>query len=109
MTAQEIYKTCRQSMPNISLGTVYRNLNILVESGLIRRIRSIDNIDRFDHIDGEKHDHFVCIKCNKIFDVSIPVSIPSNFGENLVTDYELTIKGICKVCKKKGCKNGTNR
>ena len=48
LTADEIYNECIKSIPNISLGTVYRNLNSLVDSRKIRRIKMPNNIDRYD-------------------------------------------------------------
>ena len=67
-TAEEVYEIARKSILNISLGTVYRNLNILVELQKIRKIKTFDGKDHYDklHI---KHNHFICLKCNKIFDI----------------------------------------
>ena len=68
LTAEEVYEIARKSISNISLGTVYRNLNILVELQKIRKIKTFDGKDHYDklHI---KHNHFICLKCNKIFDI----------------------------------------
>ncbi len=66
-TAYDIYIECRKNIPNISLGTVYRNLNILVSEFKIKRLKMPDNVDRFDKM--LKHSHFVCIKCYKVIDV----------------------------------------
>jgi Fur family peroxide stress response transcriptional regulator len=84
-------------MPNISLGTVYRNLNSLVDSKEIRRIHTIDNIDRFDKLE-TVHDHFICTSCNQIYDIP-PITLPKLEGKK-VLDYELTIRGICEKCQK---------
>ena len=46
--AYDIYLDCKKEIPNISLGTVYRNLNTLLESNSIQKIKSTDNIDRYD-------------------------------------------------------------
>ena len=103
LTAYEVYEECLKTLPNISLGTVYRNLNVLVETGKIKRIKMPNNVDRFDHIlDNNEHAHFVCIKCNKIKDVFEKVNIPEYIDDNKVLDYELTFKGICKECQKEG-------
>ena len=98
--AYDIYEECRKILPNISLGTVYRNLNTLVMENKIKNIGTFNNILRFDRIEkGKEHAHFICIKCNEITDIFEEVCIPKNINDNLVMDYELTIKGICKQCQ----------
>ena len=64
LTAEKVHEIARKSISNISLGTVYRNLNILVELQKIRKIKTFDGKDHYDklHI---KHNHFICLKCNK--------------------------------------------
>lgn len=99
-TAYDIYIECKKNIPNISLGTVYRNLNLLVSEFKIKRLKMPDNVDRFDKM--LKHSHFVCIKCYKVVDVF------SNYLENIdsidnnkVLDCEITFKGICSDCKER--------
>ena len=96
-TAHEIYESCRMSIPNISLGTVYRNLNSLVLKGKIKALHMNDNTIRYDRIDDE-HYHFICTNCHKIFDIHNKITIPPIENEYKVTDYELIIRGICKEC-----------
>ena len=68
-TAEMIYRDLKKEIPNLSLGTVYRNLNLLVERNLIKKIVVPNNVDRFDKtlID---HDHMNCIKCGRMLDIS---------------------------------------
>lgn len=69
-TADTIYMDIREKFPNISLGTVYRNLNLLVERGEIIRINGLDESDRYDgHI--HNHYHFLCKKCKKVLDIEM--------------------------------------
>ena len=86
---------------NISLGTVYRNLNVLVELQRIRKIKTFDGKDHYDklHI---KHNHFICLKCNKIFDIHETSNIeykniPDDFE---IVNYDITYSGYCNECKK---------
>jgi Fur family peroxide stress response transcriptional regulator len=79
-TADTVYSFVRAQDPNISLGTVYRNLNLLCEQGLLRKISVPDASDRFDGR-CEEHYHFVCTKCAKVFDVE-PDSLPG-LGEQI--------------------------
>ena len=99
MTAEEIYLECRKKISNISLGTVYRNLNSLVDNNKIIRIKMKDNIDRYDK--NVLHSHIICNKCGRLDDVFI------NYFNELpiikdyeVMNYELIFNGICKKCKK---------
>ena len=94
--AYDIYLECRKFIPNISLGTVYRNLSALVESNNIQKIKSIDNIDRYDKL--INHSHFICIKCNKIVDINNKVDYNEYIGDNKVLNCKITYEGICKNC-----------
>jgi len=97
-TAKEIYQLCLLEIPNISLGTVYRNLSSMVDLGLIQRISMPDGVDRFDRVD--EHMHFICVKCGKIIDIhdKIRVALP-NVEDSIVIDYDVQFKGICKNCR----------
>lgn len=100
MTAEDVYKECIKSIPNISLGTVYRNLNNLVGKKKIRRIKMPNNIDRFDK--NIIHSHVICNKCGKIDDVFSDFNIKTpNLIEYEIIDYDLCFNGICKNCKEK--------
>lgn len=68
-SADEVYGKMKESFPSISLGTVYRNLNVLYEQGHVNRIIHSEGPDRFD-ADLSDHSHFYCEKCGAIFDIS---------------------------------------
>ena len=72
-TADAIYASIREEFPNISLGTVYRNLNLLVELGEIRKLRCGDGADHFD-ADMRPHYHFMCRECGCIEDLPMEIS-----------------------------------
>mgnify|MGYP000341966070 CR=1 FL=1 len=69
-SAESVYQALRQTHPNISLGTVYRNLNLLTDIGEAVKISTPDGGDRFD---GrlEPHNHFLCTKCGRLLDLDI--------------------------------------
>ncbi|NLZ83367.1 MAG: transcriptional repressor [Clostridiales bacterium] len=69
-TADMIYVRIRKEYPNISLGTIYRNLNLLAEQGEIIRINYKDGGDHFDG-NVEPHYHFVCKNCNNVLDLEM--------------------------------------
>lgn len=107
LSAYEVYDIARIDMPNISLGTVYRNLSNLVKDGKIREIE-VDGTLRFDRND--KHAHFICNICGDIVDVFNNIVDDNNYIDgNLVMDYEIKLRGICKKCVGGNENNGIKR
>lgn len=102
--AQKIYKVVKKNIPNISLGTVYRNLNTLVEEKLIRRVRNQDGNDRYDKT-LTNHNHVKCEICGKVCDISILIDdsnvcmIEKETGFK-ITNCNFNINGICEDCMK---------
>ena len=101
-SADWLYENLRKEFPNISLGTVYRNLAVLADSGEIVKIQTSSNKEHFDGFT-DKHHHFVCRGCDKIFDVSIDgiEKAEKQAAEKLHADVEgssLVFYGICKEC-----------
>ena len=70
-TADVVYAGVRQSFPNISLGTVYRNLTLLADMGEIARLRVGDGVDHFDY-NISPHYHFICSECGCVTDLELP-------------------------------------
>ena len=102
-TADWIYKKVREEIPNISLGTVYRNLSSLAATG---EILAIDVGDGFEHYDGDisPHLHLNCRCCGDIEDLVLENDIFSQLAGNHGFAPETSIYviyGICKKCKKK--------
>lgn len=69
-TADVVYQNVRQEYPNISLGTVYRNLTLLSDRGEIQRLQVGDGVDHFD-ADTSRHCHFVCTDCGCVTDLQL--------------------------------------
>ena len=78
-TADALYTSIREQFPNISLGTVYRNLNLLVELGEIRKLSCGDGTDHFDY-DTSPHYHYVCRQCGRVMD--IPMEATQGAGDS---------------------------
>ncbi len=70
-TADTVYEHVREVMPNISLGTVYRNLNMLADGGEILRLSCGGTSDRYDG-NPELHYHFLCKECGNVSDLEMP-------------------------------------
>jgi len=100
-TAEEIYERAREEIPNISLGTVYRNLDVLYSIGSIRRINLQDNTYRFDRA-CNNHSHFICSSCQSVIDISEEMfeNMSEIYG-NKVLSYDIIFKGICRDCLKR--------
>ncbi len=102
-TATWLYDKLKKEFPNLSLGTVYRNLNILVEQGLINKIDFGSTFDRYDAKIG-KHYHFICEKCDLITDISMPIvdeldkQVISKTGFK-VKRHRIEFYGLCKNCR----------
>ena len=104
-TADFVYENMKQIYPNISLGTVYRNLAQLAENGDILKISTSANKEHFDGF-VHRHFHFVCNKCDKIYDVDLDGmdEIKNQAAEKLnadIEDYSLIFYGICENCSSK--------
>jgi Fur family peroxide stress response transcriptional regulator len=100
-TAEWIFERVRRVIPNISLGTVYRNLNQLADGDMIQRIYD-DGFVRYDS-NMTRHDHFRCGRCRKIFDVDIPLEGIDEFiaqdNRFKANDYSVEIIGECYDCQ----------
>lgn len=106
-TADVVYMNVRQHYPNISLGTVYRNLTLLSDMGEILRLRVGDGMDHFD-ADTSPHNHFVCTECGSVIDLdmesidSITEIAAKNF-DGLITGHSTYFYGLCAFCHNKDC------
>ena len=103
VTADEVYESIHSEHPNISRGTVYRNLKVLAEEGQIRRIEVPNGSDRFDFTTKE-HYHVRCVRCGEIADVEMDAvsdltkQIKDSNGMNII-GYDILFKGLCRNCQ----------
>lgn len=109
-TADQIYAALREEYPNLSLGTVYRNLALLEELGEIQRFRS----GTTDHFDGNaaNHYHFICNGCGRVDD--LPLQLQHSLCEMAQQDYDGTIDyhlmyfyGRCRNCNRRNTDSET--
>ena len=88
VTAIEVYEFIKEAYPSIGKGTVYRNLDILVEEGALRKVEVPNGPNRFDFT-LKNHYHVRCIKCGEIFDVDMD-QIP-DYWKEFITLMELNL------------------
>ncbi|MGL4878305.1 MULTISPECIES: Fur family transcriptional regulator [Paraclostridium] len=102
-TADFIYDYLKKDNPNLSLGTVYRNLSQLVNHGYIQKVSMPGLPDRFD-ANVIEHNHMICDVCGNIQDIHSDIlkNIPSVISNELdieITSCTVILHGICKNCK----------
>jgi Fur family peroxide stress response transcriptional regulator len=100
-----LYTQLKPNYPELSLGTVYRNLNILAEDGLVTTVVRVDGHERYD-ADVTPHAHFVCRECNRVLDLNMP-EVMGEMSQKLDEDYGLAVEscsvnftGLCVECRK---------
>ena len=103
-TADMVYQSIREELPNISLGTVYRNLSLLTSLGKIMKITCENHADRFDG-QTKPHAHFECKSCGCLQDIPFKPSIhpQEEIGtgfDGIISDYTITFRGYCAKCAK---------
>jgi len=99
---KQIYKEAKKILHNISLATVYRNLNFLVEMGLIKKL-NLQKKNRYDG-QGKVHDYFMCNICKNIYNIlKYPLEDKhiKKFGNYDIGGFNLEYFGICPKCQNK--------
>ena len=101
-SADWIYARLKPDIPDLSLGTVYRNLNLFREEGLIASVGTVDGLERFD-ADVSPHTHFVCRVCGAVIDAGgadVPGSLLTQAAEaGEVESCRITFFGVCHSCQ----------
>ena len=101
-TADTVYENVKEKFPNISLGTVYRNLNLLAECHQILKLTGDGGSDRFDATT-EPHYHVRCVDCGEVLDIHmeplthINVLAEASF-DGKILEHSIFFKGKCKKC-----------
>ena len=101
-TANDLYLTVKEEFPKISLGTVYRNLSLLVDLGEAKRLTDTSGTDHFDAIT-QPHAHFVCSCCQQVRDFPTPLeqaaeTLAAESFAGQVDSYDIYFYGKCPAC-----------
>ena len=101
-SADEIYKRVRSFLPRISLGTVYRNLEVLSKMGKIQKLELSGSLKRFDW-NPKKHYHIRCVRCDRVDDA--PLAPLNQLEDELyeatvfkIIGHNLEFTGLCPEC-----------
>lgn len=102
-TAAMLYALVRERLPKISLGTVYRNLEMLHRLGMIKKLEFGGDEARYDGT-VEQHDHLMCVNCGRIDDVHdappvMPDINPHEMGGYKILSYRFEYLGVCPQCQ----------
>jgi len=101
-SAEMIYEALKADEPTLSLGTVYRNLKLLEDLGKVRKVTSLNNVERYDAFCND-HVHFVCNECGAVMDLE-------GFDDDIIKKYykdseyqiewtKIILGGTCQICK----------
>ena len=102
-TADELYQMVRKRLPKISLGTVYRNLEILADCGIIQKLDIGGTQKRFDG-DASVHYHVRCGQCGRVDDLALPPDFNVEKAASRLTSFRilrhrLEFSGVCPDCQ----------
>ncbi len=103
-SADMVYAQLKPEIPDLSLGTVYRNLSLFRQQGVIASLGTVGGVERFDG-DPVPHVHFICNDCSAVVDMP-QIEVPREMLETAqsqiggaVSNCNLTFTGQCRMCK----------
>ena len=103
-SAEWVYAQLKPEIPDLSLGTVYRNLNLFKEQGKIVSLGTVNGVERFDG-NTAPHVHYICESCGCVLDlegIAVPQELQSAVADTTggqVNACQLSFTGICMACK----------
>lgn len=103
-SAETVHTMLKPEIPDLSLGTVYRNLTLFKQQGLIQSLGAVKGVERFDG-NVEPHVHFICGRCGRIQDlpqIRIPLELSESAAKEAgaaVSSCCLTFMGTCNTCE----------
>ena len=102
-SADWVYNQLKPEIPDLSLGTVYRNLSLFKEQGMIQSLGTVKGVERFDG-DTHSHVHFICTDCGAVQDIEGMPQLPSlrasaehDLGGQ-IQGCQITFTGLCRDC-----------
>ncbi len=103
-SAEWVYEQLKPQIPDLSLGTVYRNLSLFKEQGMITSLGTVKGVERFD-ANTAPHVHYICGGCGRVLDLA-QIQVPTQLSDaaaksagGRVDGCQLTFTGLCKACQ----------
>ena len=110
-TAEWVYQQLKPDFPDLSLGTVYRNIAMFKEEGIIQSIGVVNGLERYD-INTNPHTHFICSVCGQVTDldeVVLPAAVLEEAASGgVITSYQLQFVGVCAECSNQSIQKTLN-
>lgn len=110
-SADMVYAHLKPEIPDLSLGTVYRNLSMFRQQGTIASVGTVNGVERFDG-NIEPHVHFICTGCSAVIDMP-QLQVPQKMTQTAETMLggkvdacQLTFTGLCGACSQEQIKGG---
>jgi Fur family peroxide stress response transcriptional regulator len=102
VSIEDLYETMLAKFTSISLATIYKNINIMVENAFIQEVK-IPNQKSVYELAKETHSHLVCQKCGSVEDVTLDLSVISDIASKKtafqISKADLVFSGLCKKCQ----------
>ena len=102
-SAEKIFTDLKEEIPDLAMGTVYRNLTLFKENGLVSSVATVKGVERFD-ANTDPHVHFICNNCDAVIDL-LQMQIPQTLYETAegylggkVDDCHVAFTGVCREC-----------
>ena len=102
-SAETVYTDLKQQIPDLSMGTVYRNLNLFRQQGLASVVATVRGVERFD-ANTAPHVHFICSECDSVIDL-VDMEVPDMLKNQAsrccggrADDCQLSFSGVCGAC-----------
>ena len=102
-SAEMVFAGLKPEIPDLSLGTVYRNLSLFKKQGLVSSVATVNGVERFDG-NTQPHVHFICEDCDNVidlFDMDVPESlrtVAEGCSGGQVNNCQLSFTGYCQSC-----------
>ncbi len=102
MSVDELYEAIKKKFPSISLATVYKNINAMLEKSFILEVKIPNQKSKYE-LAKESHSHVMCERCGKVEDITLDLhgiaEIAANLTHYKINDDALVFSGICPSCK----------
>ena len=102
-SAESVFTDLKPQIPDLSMGTVYRNLNLFRQQGLVTSVATVKGVERFD-ANTEPHVHFICTDCDAVIDLhslQVPQALCASAAQctgGSVASCQLSFTGLCQAC-----------
>ena len=102
MSVDELYEAIKKKFPSISLATVYKNINAMLDKSFILEVKIPNQKSKYE-LAKESHSHVMCEECGKVEDITLDLGDITQMAANLtqykINDDALVLSGICPSCK----------